>query len=72
MKKAIKLSNFDAELNTDVADAYRNMNLTLTLRLEFRQINPTGGAATGTYHDYGDSTEVARKIAKWTLGSWAQ
>ncbi len=72
MKKIIKLSDYDAELNTDVADAFTNMDLTLTLRLGFRQINPAGGAAKGTHNDYGDATEPARKTVKWTPGSWAQ
>ena len=36
----------------------------------FRQINPAGGAAEGSYHDYGDATKPARKIIKWTDASW--
>lgn len=72
MKKKISFSEFDAELNTDVCDTYENMDLTLTLRLGFQQINPADGKAAGTYHDYGDSTETARKIVKWTPGTWAQ
>ena len=34
MKKTIKFATFDAELNTDVCDAYTNADLTLTLNLE--------------------------------------
>jgi hypothetical protein len=71
MKKTIIFPKFDAELNTDVCDAYNNAELTLSLRLGFRQINPAGGAATGTYHDYGDPSEPTRKIVKWTPGSWS-
>jgi hypothetical protein len=71
MKKTIKFPRFDAELNTDVCDPYNNAELMLTLRLGFRQINPAGGANSGTYHDYGDATEPTRKIVKWTPTQWA-
>ena len=47
---------FDAELNETVCNAYTNADLTLTLKLGFRQINPAAGAAAGAYHDYGDVT----------------
>ncbi len=72
MKQTIQMSNFDAELDTDVCDAQNNMNLTLKLRLGFTQINPAGGAAEGTYHDYGDPSDPTRRIIRWTDGSWAQ
>lgn len=70
MKSTLSFKRFDAELNTDVCDPYNNAELTLTLKMGFRQINPTGGAAEGTYHDYGDPTEPMRKIIKWTDASW--
>lgn len=72
MKKELKTSKWDAELNTDVCDPYTNADITLKVKLGFRQINPAGGKAEGTYYDYGDSTESARKIIKWTAGSWAK
>lgn len=72
-KKTTKnFATFDAELDETVCDAYNNADLTLTMKLGFRQINPAGGAATGTYHDYGDVTEPTRNIIKWTPGSWAR
>ena len=70
MKLGMSLSQFEAELNTDTCDPYNNAELTLTLKLGFRQINPAAGAAEGTYHDYGDAAEPNRKIVKWTVGSW--
>ncbi len=70
MKKKISFAKFDAELNTDCCDPYNNAELTLTLRMGFKQINPSGGADKGTYHDYGDATEPTRKIIKWTATSW--
>lgn len=72
MKKELKTAKWHAELNTDVCDPYTNADLTIKLKLGFRQINPSGGAAEGKYHDYGDSTEKERKIIKWTKGAWAQ
>jgi len=74
MKQTIEFSRFDAELNTDVCDAYTNADLTLTLKLGFQQINPPGTAATGTYHDYGDSVTPntpTRNIVRWTPVTWA-
>jgi hypothetical protein len=71
MKKSLTFSKFDAELNTDVCDPFNNAELTLTLRMGFRRINPGGGAADGTYNDYGDPTEPTRKIIKWTDAAWA-
>jgi hypothetical protein len=38
-------------LNTDCCDPYTNAELTITLRLAFRQINPSNGALTGLHHD---------------------
>ena len=70
MKSKLSFKRFDAELNTDVCDPYNNAELTLTLKMGFRQINPAGGAAEGSYPDYGDATKPARKIIKWTDASW--
>jgi hypothetical protein len=71
-KKTTKsFSTFDAELDETVCDRYNNADLTLTMKVGFRQINPSGGAAAGTYHDYGDPTEPARNIIRWTPGAWS-
>jgi hypothetical protein len=70
MKKVTSTARWDAVLNSDACDPYTNAEITLTLRLGFRQINPAGGAAAGTYHDYGDPTAPTRKIIKWTVGEW--
>lgn len=66
----MSLTEYGIELDSDVCDAYNNANLTITLKVGFRQVNPAGGNAEGTYHDYGDATEPTRKIIKWTPGSW--
>ena len=71
MKKTLTFSKFDAELNTDCCDPYNNAELTLTLRMGFRQINPAGGAASGTYRDYGRVTAHTRKIVKWSPAAWS-
>ena len=70
MKKTISTAQWDAELDSDCCNAITNADLTIVLRVGLRQINPAGGAAEGTYNDYGDATEPARKIIKWTKGSW--
>lgn len=70
MKKKMNFPRFDAQLNTDCCDPFNNAELTLTLRMGFRQINPTGGAASGTYHDYGNPAKPLRKIIKWSPASW--
>ena len=70
MKLAMSLPQFEAELNTDRCDSDTNAELTLTLKLGFRQINPAAGAAEAAYHDYGDPNETTRRIVKWTAGSW--
>ena len=69
MRKTLYLTRYDASLNTDWCNAHNNAELTLTLRLGFRQINPPGGAATGTYNDYGKATGKPRKIIKWTAAT---
>ena len=70
MQKTIKLAKFDATLNTDPCTARINADLTVALRVGFRQINPAAGAATGTYNDYNDPTATARKIVPWDAVSW--
>ncbi len=70
MKKKMSFRRFDAELDTDVCDPYNNAELTLTLRMGFRQINPAAGAAEGSHHDYGDATQPARRIIRWSDSSW--
>jgi hypothetical protein len=71
MKTVLHLAKFDAELNTDVCDPYNNADLTLKLKLGFRQINPPAGAASSTYNDFGSATGTPRKIIKWTATEWA-
>ncbi|HUF69722.1 MAG TPA: hypothetical protein VMM79_13850 [Longimicrobiales bacterium] len=70
MKKKLSFSKFDAELNTDACDPYNNAELTLTLSMGFRQINPPAGAAEGTYNDYGRADKPARKTVKWSDAAW--
>lgn len=70
MKKTLNLANFEAVLDTDVCDSRNNAELTLRLKIGFRQINPAGGAASGTYNDYGDATATSRRIIKWTPNEW--
>ena len=70
MKKTLRLTRYDAELSTDMCDSATNAELTIRLRLGFRQVNPAAGAAAGTYHDYGDATEPTRKIVQWTTSTW--
>ncbi len=66
-RTVLKLAKFDAELNTTPCNARNNADLKLTLRLGFRQINPAGGAATGTYND---ANPLSRKIVKWSAPAW--
>lgn len=70
MKKTIKRTTWDATLDTDVTSEYNNADLTINLRLGFKQINPARGAQTGTYNDYGMRGMTARKIVKWTPAEW--
>ena len=60
MKKTLNLAKFDATLNTDVCDGRNNAELTLKLKMGFRQVNPAGGAASGNYNDYGSATGTSR------------
>lgn len=71
MKKYGSTSKWQCDLNTDVCDSHTNADLTITLKMGFRQINPAGGAAEGTYNDYGNPAKPARKIIKWTEGAWS-
>lgn len=70
MKTSVKTTKFDAEFDTGPCDATNNAELTITLKLGFRQINPAGGSNTGTYHDYGDVNDPSRNIVKWSDPTW--
>lgn len=70
MKKTIRFSRFDATLDTDMCNSRTNAELTVTLRMGFCQINPAGGAASGTYNDYGSPAGTPRKIVKWSASEW--
>jgi len=70
MKKVLNKPSWDAVLDASMCDKYNNAELTITIKLGFKQINPAAGSLTGTYNDYGDSRAPARKIDKWTKNSW--
>lgn len=70
MKKTMMKNAWDAVLNSDKCNLYNNAELTITLDLGFKQINPAGGAATGMYNDYGSPTGTPRKIVKWNSTDW--
>ena len=70
LKKSITKASWDATLDTGMCDRYNNAELTITLRLAFKQVNPAGGASSGTYHDYGDSRAPSRKVVKWSASDW--
>jgi len=69
-KTGMSMATYDIELNTDTCSPYDNAELTITLSIGFKQINPAAGAAEGTYHDYGDAAATSRKIIKWEKGAW--
>lgn len=71
MKKRISTASWDALLDTDVCDAYNNADLTITLKMGFKKINPPTGTAVGTYNDYGDASSPSRKIVRWSAAEWA-
>lgn len=71
-KTTKKFNSYDAELDTTVCDRYNNADLTLRVKLGFRQINPAGRAAQGQYNDYGDPAATARNIIRWTPGAWGR
>lgn len=70
MKSTLKFATYDAELDTGMCDARNNAELTLTLKLGFRQINPAGGAKTGIYNDFGSASGDPRRIVPWTPTEW--
>ncbi|MEH3038608.1 MAG: hypothetical protein PGN21_00850 [Sphingomonas paucimobilis] len=70
MGYTLHMPKFDASLNTDWCNARNNAELLLTLRLGFRQVNPAGDRATGTYNDYGSPNGKPRKIVKWSQSAW--
>ena len=70
MKKTIKKAAWDATLDTSMCNKFNNAELTITLRLGFKQINPAAGAINGFYNDYGDPRATARKIDKWNVADW--
>lgn len=70
MREKTRFPRFDAELNTDCCDAHNNAELTLTMRIGFRRIDPAGGAAEGTFHDAGGAGTPARRIIRWTPDAW--
>lgn len=70
MKKTIATTAWDAELDTDVCDPYNNADLTLRLKIAFRQINPPDGARAGMYNDFGDANSPVRKIVRWNPAEW--
>ncbi|WP_444944465.1 hypothetical protein ACJJIK_05840 [Microbulbifer sp. ZKSA006] len=70
MRTFISEPSWDAVLDTCMCDKYNNAELTLTLKLAFKQVNPDSGAQSGTYHDYGISSKPARRIVRWTDAAW--
>lgn len=72
MKKKVKLAKCEAELKSDMCDRYNNAELTIILKIHLKQVNPAGGAASGTYRDYGKATTPQRRIVRWTPASWGR
>jgi hypothetical protein len=74
MTRTIKTASWDAALNTKVCDKNNNAELTITVRLGFRQVNPTNGATTGFYNDFGAAVPPPgfqpKKIVKWSPQDW--
>ncbi|WP_152616543.1 hypothetical protein [Sphingomonas sp. ERG5] len=71
MKFTKRYPGYDAVLDTDRCSSRNNADLTLTLRIGFRQINPMAGAETGSYPDFGDPSRTLRQTVKWTPKDWA-
>lgn len=71
MKTTIKKAYWDATLDTGMCNKLNNAELTITLRLAFKQINPPSGALSGLYNDYGSARGGAKKIDKWTSSDWS-
>ncbi len=71
METELKTATYDANLDLRYADRApqdQNAILWLTLKVHLKQINPEGGAETGTRPDH---DKKPRKIVKWTPGEWA-
>jgi hypothetical protein len=70
--------HWEADLDVKPCDRYNNAELTITLKVFLQQVNPAGGAATGTAREWGtDAAGVsgpghgtARQIVKWTPHTW--
>lgn len=62
MKKFIQTKQWDASLDTSICNSKRNSQLTINMRIAFKQINPPSGQQSGTYHDFGISSKPGRKI----------
>ena len=60
-------SHCDAVFDPTVCDPLNNADLTLILNVGLQQVNPAGGAATGSFND-SDSNPVP--IKRWTNGAW--
>ena len=71
MIKKISRSSWDACLDTKMCDKYTNAELTLTLKIAMKQINPSSGNQHGLYPDYGRAGETERKINQWKPSQWA-
>jgi hypothetical protein len=69
MKQKTVTSMGDFILDTNTRNAYTNVELTIGLRLGFRQVNPQRGASIGSYPD---SDLRQRKIIPWTENLWVQ
>lgn len=69
MKKKIALAEYDAELDTGVADSRTNMVLTLILRVKFTPLDISNAAPDGMYPD--SNNELKRVIA-WDMNQWMQ
>lgn len=59
------MGTFDADINADVRNRTTNADLTLFIRINFQQINPTAGS--NTYNDW-DGTAVP--IRAWRPHEW--
>ena len=71
MIKKISRSSWDACLDTRMCDKYNNAELTLTLKIAMKQINPNYGALNGLYPNYGRTGETEKKINQWKPSQWA-
>lgn len=69
MKVTYSSSVGDYTLNTNAHDAYTNVELTITLRLGFRQVNPDPKSDFGFYPD---SNNRPQKIVQWNEAYWSR